>query len=74
MPDRRARSGQNIVDFIIFNRILDIVVIIELDDRTHVAEQDEATMTESATGPFAMSRATSRRERIRSDIEHLLKR
>jgi hypothetical protein len=62
-------------DFLICNKALDIIAIIELDDRTHIAEKDAArdAMTASAGYPTIRyeSKGRPRPARIREDVLQL---
>lgn len=73
-----GRIGAKHCDFMICNHSLDIMAIIELDDRTHLVAQDIArdAMTESAgyTTIRYDSRCKPPEAEIRSDIKHMLSR
>ena len=67
-----GRIGAKHCDFLICTTDLDVVVIIELDDRTHVAEKDAArdAMTASAGYPTIryQSKSKPRPAKIRLDV------
>lgn len=73
---QRGRIGAKHCDFLICNRKLDILAIIELDDRTHVAEKDRARDEMTGSAGYLTIRYESRCRpaiaEIRDDFRRLL--
>ena len=67
-----GRIGAKHCDFLICNEDLDVVAIIELDDRTHVAEKDAARDAMTASAGYRtiryQSRAKPHPDKIRQDV------
>lgn len=68
--------GAKHCDFLICSRKMDVVAIIELDDKTHVAEKDMARDAMTASAGYPTIRYESRDkpspEQIRADILDLI--
>lgn len=74
----RATFSQKIVDFVICDRKLNVVALVELDDRTHSKEKDVARDRMTSSAGYQTLRYESRAkpsiEKIRQDIEACQKR
>lgn len=71
-----GRIGAKHCDFLICNRELDILAIIELDDRTHIAEKDQARDEMTGSAGYTTIRYESRCRpaiaEIRDDFRRLV--
>jgi len=71
----RARFSQKIADFVVCNREMDVVAIIELDDRTHQADRDAKRDLMLAQAGYKIIRWNSKRkptsEQIRERIQSI---
>ena len=56
----RGRFSQKIIDFVICNANLEIITLIELDDRSHQTEKDQARDALTATAGYPTLRFQSR--------------
>jgi very-short-patch-repair endonuclease len=56
----RGRFAQKVVDFVILDDALEVVALVELDDRTHRLEKDAARDAMTAAAGYVTLRYRSR--------------
>ncbi len=56
----RGRFAQKVVDFVILDEAMEVVALVELDDRTHRLEKDAARDAMTATAGYVTLRYQSR--------------
>jgi hypothetical protein len=71
----RGRFAQKVVDYVILDDALEVVALVELDDRTHRLEKDASRDAMTATAGYVTLRYRSRDkpgpEAIRADLRAL---
>jgi len=71
----RGRFAQKVVDFVILDDALEVVALVELDDRTHQQEKDAARDAMTAAAGYVTLRYQSREkpspEAIRTQLQAL---
>lgn len=71
----RARFSQKVVDYVVLDDALEVVVLVELDDRTHRAGKDAVRDAMTAAAGYVTLRYASRQkpvpEAIRADLAAL---
>ena len=71
----RGRFAQKVVDFVILDDALEVVALVELDDRTHQQEKDAARDAMTAAAGYVTLRYQSREkptpEAIRAQLQAL---
>ncbi len=71
----RARFAQKVVDFVLLDGSLEVVALVELDDRTHQVDKDATRDAMTASAGYVTLRYRSREKprppQIREDLKRL---